>query len=93
MKIIENTKYKLRSIKPESELKPVAHIGIPGKKSKMNYYTLMERSGITQGVNLAPLLSTLTLEGVPAPEGLVMFADDGVLMHEPNSGGLRKLTP
>lgn len=93
MTVIENTKYIIRKLKSESELKPVMTMGYPNKRGNVKYYTLMERSGITQGINLAPLLSTLTIEGVPAPEGLVMFADDGVLMHEPGSKGLGKLTP
>jgi len=39
---------------------------------------LIVREGMPQGLSISPLLSTLVIEQLKAPEGLVMYADDGL---------------
>lgn len=41
---------------------------------------LIVREGLPQGLSVSPLLSTLVLELLKAPKGLVMYADDGIHM-------------
>jgi hypothetical protein len=41
----------------------------------------VERQGLPQGLSISPLLATLSLATVgPPPEGLIMYADDGMLV-------------
>jgi hypothetical protein len=53
------------------------------KCSKKNQVTqkirkLIVREGMPQGLSISPLLSTLVIELLKAPKGLVMYADDGL---------------
>jgi len=40
------------------------------------------RSGLPQGLSFSPILATLVLELIPAPEGLIMCADDGLIITD-----------
>jgi len=40
------------------------------------------RKGLPQGLSISPLLATMVLDSLPAVEGLVMYADDGVILSE-----------
>jgi len=41
---------------------------------------LVSRRGLPQGLSFSPILATLVLELPVAPEGLIMCADDGVII-------------
>lgn len=76
-RVIINIDYKLHELKEEAELKIIGKIR-KGKRMHM----LIEREGMPQGLNLSPLLSTLVLELLKAPKGLIMYADDGLFLAE-----------
>lgn len=76
-RVIINIDYKLHDLKEEAELK---YIGMIRKGKRM--FKLIEREGMPQGLNLSPLLSTLVLEILKAPKGLIMYADDGLFLAE-----------
>jgi len=40
------------------------------------------RNGLPQGLSFSPILATLVLELIPAPEGLIMCADDGLIITD-----------
>jgi hypothetical protein len=39
---------------------------------------MIRREGLPQGLSISPLLSTLAIELLKPPTGLIMYADDGV---------------
>jgi retron-type reverse transcriptase len=40
------------------------------------------RKGLPQGLSISPILATMVLDSLPSVEGLVMYADDGVILSE-----------
>jgi hypothetical protein len=72
--IMDNTRYTFKKLRTETEL-----IHVPGKhwrgRGKMIY-----RSGLPQGLPLSPLAATISLENVIDTNGLVLYADDGILI-------------
>jgi len=40
------------------------------------------RKGLPQGLSISPILATMVLDSLPAVEGLVMYADDGVILSD-----------
>jgi len=48
---------------------------------------VMKRSGLPQGLSISPILATAVLGFLPKLEGLVMYADDGIIMKEPGTDG------
>lgn len=40
------------------------------------------RKGLPQGLSISPILATMVLDSLPPMEGLVMYADDGVILSE-----------
>lgn len=51
--------------------------------AKVNGLTVIGRNGLTQGTPYSPVAANLALESVGnKPEGLVLYADDGVVMLE-----------
>lgn len=45
----------------------------------------MVRSGVPQGLSISPILATLVLELFKPPQGLNMYADDGLFISENKS--------
>jgi len=43
---------------------------------------IMRRTGLPQGLSISPILATLALELLNPPKGLVMYADDGLVMGQ-----------
>jgi len=76
-RVIIQIDYKIHELKDEAELKLIGKI----RKGK-RLIKLIEREGMPQGLNLSPLLSTLVLELLKAPKGLIMYADDGLFLAE-----------
>jgi len=76
-RVIIQIDYKLHELKEEAELKYIGKV----RKGK-RLIRLIEREGMPQGLNLSPLLSTLVLEILKAPKGLIMYADDGLFLAE-----------
>jgi len=42
----------------------------------------MVRQGLPQGLSISPILATMVLDSLPPMEGLVMYADDGIILSE-----------
>ena len=42
----------------------------------------MRRTGLPQGLSVSPILATLAIELLEPPKGLVMYADDGLVMGQ-----------
>jgi len=42
----------------------------------------MVRKGLPQGLSISPILATMVLDSLPPMEGLVMYADDGVILSD-----------
>lgn len=61
-----NLVYRVRELKPEMEL-----FMDEGK---------LTRRGLPQGLPISPVLSTLALETMKPPKGLIMYADDGLIL-------------
>lgn len=40
------------------------------------------RKGLPQGLSISPILATMVVDSLPPLEGLVMYADDGVIIRE-----------
>jgi len=96
MGVLLGTHYSFKELKKEAEIEMLGKflyktkVYLKGKpKVTYKYKNLYARYGLPQGTNLSPLLSTLTIEGVKSPEGLVMFADDGLVMHDGHEGVFR----
>lgn len=67
-----HTKVDFRELKEETELKLVA---------ESNGLRVIGKAGMTQGMPYSPVAANLALKGVePHPQGLVMYADDGLVM-------------
>jgi hypothetical protein len=47
-----------------------------------NWYWKITRTGVPQGLAMSPLLATLAVEWLDPPKGLVMYADDGVVIRD-----------
>lgn len=47
-----------------------------------NWYWKITRTGVPQGLAMSPLLATLAVEWLDPPKGLVMYADDGVVVRD-----------
>jgi hypothetical protein len=90
MSILKNIRYRFEKpedgskpdlsnlLKDEKELK-YKHMGYTkGKVKKPVIY----RDGMPQGSPLSPVLATVALENWEFPEGLVLYADDGVYIGE-----------
>jgi len=43
---------------------------------------MMRRTGLPQGLSMSPILATLAIELLYPPKGLVMYADDGLVISE-----------
>jgi len=41
---------------------------------------VMSRKGLPQGLSISPILATAVLKFLPKLEGLVMYADDGLII-------------
>jgi hypothetical protein len=78
-KILIGIKYKYEGLLPEKELK-LFGTKIHGKEEM----PVLIRSGIPQGLNISPVISTMVLEANGSPKGLTMFADDGLYLYEEN---------
>lgn len=48
---------------------------------------LIERNGLPQGLSISPILATSIMAYLPKLEGLVMYADDGLIMRDPKDKG------
>jgi len=44
------------------------------------------RKGLPQGLSISPILATMILDSLPPMEGLVMYADDGVILSDKENG-------
>jgi len=44
------------------------------------------RKGLPQGLSISPILATAVLDVLPKLEGLVMYADDGLIIREDDFG-------
>lgn len=60
----------------EKEFKLGYTFNYPGMKP------MMRRTGLPQGLSISPVLATLALELLNPPKGLVMYADDGLVMGQ-----------
>lgn len=40
------------------------------------------RTGLPQGLSISPILATMVVDSLPPLEGLVMYADDGLIIRE-----------
>jgi len=40
------------------------------------------RRGLPQGLSISPILATMVVDSLPAIDGLVMYADDGLILSE-----------
>lgn len=45
----------------------------------------MRRTGLPQGLSMSPILATLAIELLEPPKGLVMYADDGLIISDSNN--------
>lgn len=43
---------------------------------------LIERNGLPQGLSVSPILATSVMAFLPKLEGLVMYADDGLIIRK-----------
>jgi len=81
-KMISAIEYKFdRSLKRlplESEIRITGTAKLERKNAKSKPFII--RSGLPQGLSFSPILATLVLELIPAPKGLIMCADDGVVI-------------
>jgi len=64
-----------RNIPEEEEIK---FIGLSNYRGVVKPRLL--RKGVPQGLSLSPILATLVLELFKPPEGLNMYADDGIFI-------------
>jgi len=82
--VIYGVKYKfeknLLNLPKESEIKVHGTYTLRRKNGKTKPFVI--RSGLPQGLSFSPILATLVLELIPAPEGLIMCADDGLIITE-----------
>lgn len=65
------------SINTEEELKTKAWVRPDGKPKEI----ILFRKGLPQGLSISPLLATLPLEMTTPPRGLIMYADDGLIIN------------
>jgi hypothetical protein len=72
--VLKNTRYRFDKLLEEKELAIVEErVKKNGKKVPCIY-----RNGMTQGSPLSPIIATTVLECWEYPEGLTMYADDGI---------------
>lgn len=76
MSVLKNVRYRFKELKEEKELTYRYDGYTKGGKKVPNIY----RDGTPQGSPLSPILSTIALENWEFPEGLIMYADDGVFI-------------
>jgi len=76
-KILIEIRYTFKELLPERELQ-LYGTKLHGGKEK----NVIIRAGIPQGLPLSPVISTLVLEMNGSPEGLIMYADDGLYFYE-----------
>jgi hypothetical protein len=69
--IMDKIRYTFKTLRPEAELI---------KPSDLGDLKWIYRSGVPQGLALSPLVATLALENKEIPEGIVMYADDGIFI-------------
>jgi len=69
----------------ERELKYLGEEEFRTRDGKKKIKPLLIRSGMPQGLSISPILATLVIELVKPPEGLIMYADDGVFISEKKS--------
>lgn len=43
------------------------------------------RKGLPQGLSISPILATMVMDFLPPIEGLIMYADDGIIMSRDDS--------
>jgi hypothetical protein len=77
MCVLKNIRYNFRELKEELELQKM-YDEQRGKKVVPKIY----RDGTPQGSPMSPILSTIALENWDYPEGLTIYADDGVYIGE-----------
>jgi hypothetical protein len=65
------------ALKEEEELKVFKWEGQPGRPKEL----VLLRKGLPQGLSLSPILATLPLEMTTPPRGLIMYADDGLIIN------------
>jgi hypothetical protein len=71
--VLKNTRYRFKELLEEKEL-----VEIEKRKKGNKEIPLIYRNGMTQGSPLSPIISTTVLECWEYPEGLTMYADDGI---------------
>lgn len=72
---IMNNLYIEGAIQAEQETEILGVNMSPGE------YPKVERQGLPQGLSMSPILATLAIEELgEAPEGLIMYADDGIIL-------------
>jgi len=49
---------------------------------------VINRNGLPQGLSLSPILATAVMGSLPKLEGLVMFADDGMIIREDSTNDI-----
>lgn len=82
IRVISQIRYKfdreIRKIPWESEIRLFGIRPVDGKPGK--WKTHLVRNGLPQGLAFSPILATLVLELIEWPKGLVMCADDGLVI-------------
>jgi len=84
MKVVFGVIYKfeknIKKLPRESEIRVRGEGSLPRKNAVRK--PLIVRSGLPQGLSFSPILATLVLELLEEPEGLVMCADDGLILTD-----------
>jgi len=53
---------------------------------------IIYRKGLPQGLSMSPILATLSLDLTSPPEGLTMYADDGLIINDlPKNTAIQKV--
>jgi len=81
----------VRTLPREAEMRMISGPIIRKKKVKKKWKTISKmmfrRKGLPQGLSVSPILATAVLKFLPKLEGLVMFADDGLIIKEKGEDG------
>ena len=81
--VYNKIEYKFdRDIRKLPREREIRVIGGPLKNKKY----MMSRDGLPQGLSISPILATSVLKLLPKLEGLVMYADDGLIIRPEGMG-------
>lgn len=73
------------ALNPEEELKARVLDTVPKR-------IIVYRKGLPQGLSMSPILATLAIDLTSPPEGLTMYADDGLIINDlPKNTAIQKV--